>query len=138
MRSISGGTGGTELKYSVENGGATLNQTAYTWKLLNDANVAVYPIDTRRTVNTAFQAMDTSGANTPSRLTYEQNRQADRDILDTFKTIAAATGGKACFYRTDLDNCVREAVEDDRSHYLLGCHPDNNNSQPGWHQIDRK
>ena len=138
LKSISGGVGGTDLMYSQENGGQTMNQTVYTWKLLNDANVAVYPIDTRRTVNTAFQAMDTSISNTPSRLSYEQNRQADRDILDTFKTIAAATGGKPCFYRTDLDNCVREAIEDDHDYYLLGFYADKKNRQPGWHKIEVK
>ena len=138
MKTIGGGLGGTDLVYSQENVGEALNQTAYTWKLLNDANVAVYPIDTRGTVNTAFQAMDTSGANTPSQLSYEQNHQADRDILDTFKTIAAATGGKACFYRTDLDNCLREAVEDDRDYYLLGFYADKDNRQPGWHKIEVK
>jgi hypothetical protein len=138
MKSIAGGIGGTDLVYSQENVGETLNQTAYTWKLLNDANVAVYPIDTRGTVNTAFQTMDTTHSDTPSQLSYEQNRQADRDILDTFKTIAAATGGKACFYRTDLDNCLREAVEDDRDYYLLGFYADKNNRQPGWHKIEVK
>jgi VWFA-related protein len=138
LRSISGGIGGTELKYSVENGGETLNQAAYTWKLLNDANVAVYPIDTRRTVNTAFQTMDTSGANTPSDLTFRQNEQADQDIVATFKTISAATGGKPCFYRTDLDNCVREAIDDDHDYYLLGFYADKKNNQPGWHKIEVK
>jgi VWFA-related protein len=138
LKSIGSGYGGTELNYSVENAGQTLDQTAYTWKLLNDANVAVYPIDTRRTVNTAFQSMDTSSGNTPSALTIEQNRQADLDILDTFKTIAAATGGKACFYRTDLDNCLREAVDDDRDYYLLGFYADKRNRQLGWHKVEVK
>jgi VWFA-related protein len=138
MRSISGGRGGVELKYSVENGGETLNQADYTWKLLNDANVAVYPIDTRRTVNTAFQSMDTSGANTPSDLTFRENQQADQDVLTTFKTISAATGGKPCFYRTDLDNCVREAIDDDHDYYLLGFYADKKNNQPGWHKIEVK
>jgi VWFA-related protein len=138
VRDISGGWGGQELKYSVENAGETLDQATYTWKLLNDANVAVYPIDTRRTVNTAFQAMDTSGANTPSDLTFRQNQQADQDVLNTFKLISAATGGKPCFYRTDLDNCVREAVDDDHDYYLLGFYVDKKNQQPGWHKIEVK
>ncbi|HJW99332.1 MAG TPA: VWA domain-containing protein [Terriglobales bacterium] len=138
MKSISAGLGGQEFRYSVENGGESLNQAAYTWKLLNDANVAVYPIDTRRTVNTAFQTMDTSGANTPSTLSFEQDRQADQDVLATFKTISAATGGKPCFYRTDLDNCVREAIDDDHDYYLLGFYADKKNNQPGWHKIDVK
>ena len=138
MRDISGGWGGQELTYSVENAAESLNQATYTWKLLNDANVAVYPIDTRRTVNTAFQAMDTSGANTPSDLTFRQNQQADQDVLNTFKLISAATGGKPCFYRTDLDNCVREAVDDDHDYYLLGFYVDKKNQQPGWHKIEVK
>ena len=138
LRSISSGFGGTELKYSAENAGETLNQADYTWKLLNDANVAVYPIDTRRTVNTAFQTMDTSGANTPSDLTFRENQQADQDVLTTFKMISAATGGKPCFYRTDLDNCVREAIDDDHDYYLLGFYADKSNRQPGWHKIEVK
>ena len=135
---IGGGSAGLDLRYSVENGGETLNQTLYTWKLLNDANVAVYPIDTRRTYNAAFQTMDTSGANTPSELTFHQNQQADQDVLATFKSISAATGGKPCFYRTDLDNCVREAIDDDHDYYLLGFYADKKNNQRGWHRIDVK
>src|SRR5438270_13643040 len=113
MESIRCTEGRTGLLYWFENAGESLDQASYSWKLLNDANVAVYPIDTRRTYNSAFAAMDTSGANTPSDLTFRQNQQADQDILNTFKLISAATGGKPCFYRTDLDNCVREAVDDD-------------------------
>jgi VWFA-related protein len=138
LKSISGGDGGRDQVYSAENVGETLNQAAYTWKMLNDANVAVYPIDTRRTVNTAFQAMDTSGSNAPTDLSLDQSRQANRDVLDTFKTISAATGGKPCFNRTDLDNCIREAVDDDDDYYLLGFYADKSNSRPGWHKIEVK
>ena len=138
MKDISGGWGGQDLKYSVENGAESLNQAQYTWKLLNDANVAVYPIDTRRTVNSAFQSMDTSGANAPSDLSFRQNQQADQDVLTTFKMISAATGGKPCFYRTDLDNCVREAIDDDHDYYLLGFYADKKNNQAGWHKIEVK
>jgi VWFA-related protein len=138
MKSISGGRGGVDLRYSVENGGESLDQASYTWKVLNDANVAVYPIDTRRTYNSAFDAMDTSGANSPSDLTMRQNQQADQDVLTTFKMISAATGGKPCFYRTDLDNCIREAIDDDHDYYLLGFYVDKKNSQPGWHRVEAK
>ena len=116
----------------------TLDQAAYTWKLLNDANVAVYPIDTRRTFNAAAAVMDVSGVSTPSDLTHEQFRQTDRDILDNFKMIAAQTGGKPCLYRTDLDDCVREAVDDDHDYYLLGYYADKDNRNPGWHKIEVK
>jgi hypothetical protein len=135
---IGNGRGGISIDRTVENANQTLDQAAYTWKLLNDANVAVYPIDTRRTVNTAFQSMDPSNGNSPSRFAYEQTRQADLDVLDSFRTLADASGGKPCFYRTDLDNCVREAVDDDHDYYLLGFYPDNNNRKPGWHKIEVK
>jgi hypothetical protein len=82
--------------------------------------------------------MDTSGSNAPSDLSLDQNRQANRDVLDTFKTISAATGGKPCFNRTDLDNCIREAVDDDDDYYLLGFYADKSNSRPGWHKIEVK
>lgn len=137
---ISGNEMGRQLdaKYTGENVGEAMDQTAYTWKLLNDANIAVYPIDTRRTFNSAAAAMDVSVVNTPSNATQESYRAADRDVLDTFKSIAAATGGKPCFYRTDLDNCVREAVDDDQDYYLLGFYADKNNRKSGWHKIEVK
>lgn len=120
------------------NAGEALDQNAYTWKLLNDANVAVYPIDTRRTVNTAFEAINPVNANTPSNVVKEDARQSDREIVATFENIAAETGGKPCVYRTDLHNCIREATEDNRDYYLLGFYVDKSNRKPGWHKINVK
>jgi VWFA-related protein len=118
--------------------GESLDQNAYTWKLLNDANVAVYPIDTRRTVNSAFDPISVVNANTPSSVAKEDARQTDREIVATFENIAAETGGKPCVYRTDLHNCIREATEDNRDYYLLGFYVDKNNRKPGWHKINVK
>src|SRR5207237_1410895 len=52
--------------FMPEHIGDTLDSHLYTWKLLNDANVAVYPIDLRRTSNPAFAVMDTSLKNSPT------------------------------------------------------------------------
>ncbi|HUS18913.1 MAG TPA: VWA domain-containing protein [Terriglobales bacterium] len=120
---------------SPERMGETVDQHAYTWKLLNDANVAVYPIDTRRTVNTAFQVMDTSLKYSPSAQDKERARENDTEVLNTFKSIAAETGGKPCIYRTDLRNCLKEATEDDHEYYLLGFYVDRSRSSPGWHKV---
>lgn len=114
---------------------AAINQHLYTWKLLNDASVAVYPIDTRRTTNTAFEVMDTSLKYSPTDQQKEIARQVDGQIIATFQAIAAQTGGKACFFRTDLGNCVREATEDSKDYYLIGFYTDKNNRKPGWHKI---
>jgi VWFA-related protein len=118
--------------------GGSLDQNIYTWKLLNDANVAVYPIDTRRTVNTAYEVMDPSHHYTPLRSEREMARQSDREIINTFELIAAETGGKPCIFRTDLHNCLREAADDNAAYYLLGFYVDPARNNPGWHKINVK
>jgi len=120
------------------NAGESLDQNAYTWKLLNDANVAVYPVDTRRTVNTAYDVISPVNPVNASNVVKEDARQSDREIVATYENIAAETGGKPCFYRTDLHNCIREATEDNRDYYLLGFYVDKNNRKPGWHKINVK
>jgi len=117
------------------NFGEVLDQHAYTSKLLSDADVAVYPIDTRRTVNTAYEVMNPSQRYTPLASQREIVRQTDREILDTFRQMAAETGGKPCIFRTDLHECMREAMQDNAAYYMLGFYVDKTRSAPGWHRI---
>jgi VWFA-related protein len=116
-------------------GDEALDQYAYTCKQLSDANVAVYPIDTRRTVNTAYEVMNPSQKYTPLVSQRELARQVDRETLDSFQEIAAETGGKPCIFRTDLHECMREAVKENAAYYLLGFYVDKARSAPGWHRI---
>jgi VWFA-related protein len=118
--------------------GDTLDAHAYTWKLLNDANVAVYPIDLRRTSNPAFAVMDTSFKYSPTATQKDQAWENDSEVTTTFQVLAAQTGGKPCIFRTDLHNCIREAADDNRDYYLLGFYVDKNNKSPGWHKISVK
>ncbi len=118
--------------------GDTLDSHLYTWKLLNDANVAVYPIDLRRTSNPAFAVMDSSFKNSPTPTQKDQAWENDSQVTTTFQTLAAQTGGKPCIFRTDLHNCIREAADDNRDYYLLGFYVDKNNRIPGWHKIGVK
>jgi VWFA-related protein len=118
--------------------GDTLDAHAYTWKLLNDANVAVYPIDLRRTSNPAFAVMDPSFKNSPTPTQKDQAWENDSQVTTTFQTLAAQTGGKPCIFRTDLHNCIREAADDNRDYYLLGFYVDKNNKTAGWHKINVK
>jgi len=127
-----------QLEFRPTRMGEAMDQNFYTWKLLNDANVAVYPIDTRRTVNTAFEVMDPSNKYSATDQQKEQARQRDNQIISTFQAIAAQTGGRACFFRTDLDNCVKEAIEDNAGYYLIGFYADKSNKKVGWHKISVK
>jgi len=119
-------------------GNESVNMALYTWQLLNDANVAVYPIDTRRAANSAFQSMDPTVKYSPSDAAKQSLRDTDRGILDTFQLMAANTGGKPCIYRTDLRNCLMEATEDNHDYYLVGFYVDKNNKKTGWHKINVK
>ena len=124
--------------FSPERLSASLDQHAYTWKLLNDANVAVYPIDARRTANPAFEAMDTTYLARPRPRDYSVSNNKDAEIVGNFESLAGQTGGKPCVFRTDLNNCLREAVDDNQDYYLLGFHVDKAHNQAGYHKLNIK
>lgn len=113
----------------------TLDQNAYTFNLLNLANVAVYPLDARHGYNTSFATYDVIYSDAPLTEAEDAARGSNNEIIDSFKAMAAATGGKPCFNRTDLANCLQEAADDSHQYYMLGFYLDNK-TKPGWHPIN--
>lgn len=69
----------------------------YTGRMLNNANIAVYPIDSRY-------------------LSVEDSKSSDRS---TMQDLANETGGLAFLSRRDVANAVREALADTRTVYVL-------------------
>ncbi len=110
----------------------------YTTHLLNTANIALYPVDARGTVNTAFQVMDPSLKNSPTMAEKEEAQQSNQDVITTFEHLAAATGGKPCYERTDLSGCFKDALDDARDYYLVGYYINRDKLKPGWHKINVK
>jgi VWFA-related protein len=119
-----------------------------TWRALNSANIAVYPVD--------LNALDFSARNLPSansrisstqinnirrtngpksalRLPYDKASQ-QRQTLHAF---ADATGGRACVTIDELEKCFAEAVDDSRAYYLLGYYL-GGDVQPGWRKLKVK
>jgi len=117
--------------------GEAIDQNAYTFLLLNQANIAVYPLDARHGSNPSFENFEPKLSDAPLTEAHEATRARNKEIIDTFQQIAAVTGGKACFNRTDLANCLKEAVEDSKDYYVLGFYPDQQ-TRPGWHSISVK
>lgn len=54
-----------------------------------------------------------------------------------FQEIASRTGGKPCFNRTDLADCLKEFAADSQDYYVLGFYPGRQTSS-GWHSISVK
>lgn len=107
-----------------------------TWQLLNDAQIALYPIDVKGLTS------NSPGANIavpndprhPGRYTQSMNwRQLDTQA--TFETFAASTGGRPYFNSNDLAKGFREAVHDSAQYYMLGYYLDRSNTKSGWRKL---
>jgi hypothetical protein len=126
------------VKFSFGTVVEATNLDEYTTHLLNTANIAVYPVDARGLINTDFQVIDPSMKNSPTVAQREVAILRNRDIKATFESLAASTGGKPCYERSDLSGCFKEALEDERDYYMLGYYINRQKLQPGWHKISVK
>jgi VWFA-related protein len=106
---------------------------------LNDAQIAVYPVDVRGLVST-FPGADT--ADRRAGAAFAGNLR-ERDWLRfstiaTLQQFAEMTGGRAFYNSNDLEEGFRRAVDDSASYYLLGYYLDTKNDKPGWRKLKVK
>lgn len=110
------------------------------WQALNDANVALYPIDVRGLVVLAPSAstghMSTSVPNMQRSM--QRSAWMHQDTLSTFTAFAEMTGGKAYFNTNDLAHAFHDAVDDSSSYYLLGFYLRPDDRKPGWRKLQVK
>jgi VWFA-related protein len=123
--------------FNISKIGQAVDQNAHTFNVLSSANVAVYPLDARHGANTSFANYDVKYSDAPLTESVEAVRGRNSEIIDSFKAIADATGGRPCFNRTDLANCLQQAAEDSHDYYMLGFYLDKD-TKPGWHSITVK
>jgi hypothetical protein len=64
-------------------------------------------------------------------------QEDDQERITMFEQIAASTGGKPCFNRTDLANCLNEFAADSHDYYILGFYVDKQ-TKVGWHKVSVK
>jgi VWFA-related protein len=100
-------------------------------RVVNTANIAIYPVDARGLMGafvsppSAMAAMPSVGRAAPRAppqglfTTLETTSPA----LDTMKTLAENTGGRAFYNTNDIGRAIRRAVEDGRLTYVLGFAP---------------
>lgn len=103
-----------------------------TWKVLNQSQIAVYPVDVRGLVNPGFISPQ---INNPQSDYYSRALWEQGDTLGTFQVFAQATGGRAFYNTNDLNTAFRKAADDNASYYLLGYYLDRRGKKTGWHKL---
>jgi VWFA-related protein len=115
-------------------------QAAYDnlWRLMNDAQIAIYSVDLR---SAASGSSMSSGGVRPSDLgdpqfdTNAQEQWKRQDTDSTLQLFAENTGGKSFLGGSNLVESFRQATQDDSSYYMLGYYVNRSSTKPGWHQI---
>jgi VWFA-related protein len=112
-------------------------------KALNDAQIAVYPVDVRGLVNTSPASDVTarigrgSAGSAIAQQTFARSWLQSSSI-DTLKDFAEMTGGRAFYNTNDLAASFHRAAEDSSSYYLLAYYLDVENRDPGWRKLKVK
>lgn len=103
-----------------------------TMRAMNDANIAVYPVDAR-------------GLMTDPRYSAEARTITKRPPLappigvkdqQTMQEVASRTGGVAFYNTNDLAKAIHSAVEDSQVTYTIGFYPTDDNFDGRFHKVD--
>ncbi len=108
-------------------------------RALNDASVAVYPVDARGLVGTLSLGGPVAGADT---------RRGARSAggagvleppgFDTMNTLASLTGGQAYYNTNGIEDSIVKAVEDAELTYTLGFYPTEGSLDGTYHKLTVK
>jgi VWFA-related protein len=93
-------------------------------RALNNANVAVYPVDARGLVDGGL-----IGA------TASSNTEQDMANFGAMQTLARRTGGLAFYNTNAIKTSIRQAIDDSRVTYQLGFYPDGVNWDGSFHKL---
>lgn len=103
-------------------------------RALNEADVAVYPVDARGVMVAApFQADRASYGkrNKPPKAGSAQDFN-----YETLETLAGETGGRAFHHINDLSAAIREAAGDARVSYSLAFYPSSDSLDNSYHRLE--
>ena len=105
-------------------------------RALNDANIAVYPVDPRGLVGAGaygyVQMPEQGGA---TRIPNIKPVSAAQPGLDTMNTLAKLTGGRAFYNTNGIEESMLEAVQDAQVTYVLGFYPPDDEFDDRFHKL---
>jgi VWFA-related protein len=105
-----------------------------TVKAVNNANVAIYPVDARGLVADQRFSADKQKVDLRPKLSMGpivENQQ-------TMEEMASRTGGKAFYNTNDLKNAIRDAISDASTTYTLGFYPADEHYDGKFHKFTVK
>jgi hypothetical protein len=114
---------------------------ASVFQLLNDANIAVYPVDARGLFAGGLDASDPTPKRVSSRMIVgrlNSRMNFNTSVLQTMDSFAEMTGGRAFYNTNDLEHAFASASEDSSSYYLLGFYRRSGDDKPGWRRLTVK
>ena len=107
------------------------------WKLMNDAQIAIYSVDLR-SVTSGVQSPGGVRPSDVGDVQFDTEMQEKEKMVETSSTLelfADNTGGKAFLGGGNLAESFRQAVQDDSSYYMLGYYVSQRDTKPGWHPL---
>jgi VWFA-related protein len=101
-------------------------------RALNQANMAIYPVDARGLM--VIQAYQASVSDAPSNQVTSW-LAAIGNAQITMEELASRTGGRAFYNTNDIAGSVRRAIEDIKVSYVLGFYPDEADIDGKYHEL---
>jgi VWFA-related protein len=98
-----------------------------TWRTLEAANIAMYPLDVSELTNPAY-------VNSGMGEALPQHVSTDMHVAN-LENFADVTGGKFCDRSMDAGKCFKEAANDTSDYYLMGIYDKSGTEKPGWRKL---
>ena len=108
------------------------DETQKATRMLNDANVAVYPIDPRG-LSSGVDVGGGAAASPPDPMV-----PAASDGIVTMNTVAQATGGRAFYNDNSVSAAIQDVMEDGEVMYTLGFYPEATSLDGTFHDLKVK
>ncbi len=107
-------------------------------KALNDADIAVYPVDARGLLTVPkIMTAQSSGSIRPDRLSSQALPPLSLTPagMNTMQVMAENTGGVAYYNTNDIEHAIRDALNDSEVTYTLGFYADAANLDAEFHKL---